>query len=338
MLTDEDKDKIIARLTAENAALRQRVSQLEEQVKRLEKQVRELLAKLAMNSSNSSKPPSSDGLKKPAPKSLREKTGRKVGGQHGHKGAGFPLPDKVNSVVPCLPEVCKRCANADFCQLQPQRVVETRSVVDVQIDVKRIDYEQVERSCPLMKETIQGVFPPWVRSGKQYGPGLLSLVMALTTDGAVSIDRTHTLFKAITGLSISTGTIATLIKNFSKDIQPVWEKIRDALLREDVVNCDETGLRVAGKLHLAHNVSTDKYTLQAVDEKRGEKAMRRIGFLPRYTGIIVHDGLSSYWQFHVEHGLCNAHILRELKWIQENYPEQRWAKRKSQTECASPFG
>jgi len=326
MLTDEDKDKIIARLTAENAALRQRVSQLEEQVKRLEEQVRELLAKLAMNSSNSSKPPSSDGLKKPAPKSLREKTGRKVGGQHGHKGAGFSLPDKVNSVVPCLPEVCKRCANADFCQVQPQRVVETRSVVDVQIDVKRIDYEQVERSCPLTKERIRGVFPPWVTSGKQYGPGLLSLVMALTTDGAVSIDRTHTLFKAITGLSISTGTIATLIKNFSKDIQPVWEKIRDALLREDVVNCDETGLRVAGKLHWAHNVSTDKYTLQAVDEKRGEKAMRRIGFLPRYTGIIVHDGLSSYWQFHVEHGLCNAHILRELKWIQENYPEQRWAK------------
>ena len=98
----------------------------------------------------------------------------------------------------------------------------------------------------------------------------------------MSIDRTHTLFKAITGLSISTGTIATLIKNFSKDIQHVWEKIRDALLREDVVNCDETGLRVAGKLHWAHNVSTDKYTLQAVDEKRGEKAMRRIGFLHRY--------------------------------------------------------
>jgi transposase len=75
-----------------------------------------------------------------------------------------------------------------------------------------------------------------------------------------------------------------------------------------------------------HNVSTDKYTLQAVDEKRGEEGMRRIGFLPRYSEIIVHDGLSSYWQFQVEHGLCNAYILRELKGIQENYPGQRWAK------------
>ena len=90
------------------------------------------------------------------------------------------------------------------------------------------------------------------------------------------------------------------------------------------MHCDETGLRVAGKQYWAHNVSTEKYTLQYVDEKRGEKAMRRMGFLSRYTGIIIHDCLSSYWQFQVEHGLCNAHILRELKGIQENYPEQRW--------------
>lgn len=97
-------------------------------------------------------------------------------------------------------------------------------------------------------------------------------------------------------------------------------------MAEPVVNCDETGLRVAGKLYWAHNVSTDKYTMQAVDEKRGEEAMRRIGFLPRYTGIVVHDGLSSYWKFQVGHGLCNAHILRELKGIEDNYSEQGWAK------------
>ena len=325
----ERLQKRIDELEAENAALRREnaeLSVLRQKIALLEGQINILIEKLNKNSSNSSKPPSSDGLKKPSPKSLREKTVRKVGGQRGHKGAGFSLPDKVDSVVPCLPEVCKGCANADFCQVQPQRVAETRSVVDVQVEVKRIDYEQVERSCPLMEETLQGVFPPWVTSGKQYGPGLLSLVMALTTDGAVSIDRTHSLLRALTGLSISTGTIARLIKSFSKDILAVWEKIRDALLCSDVVNCDETGLRVGGKLHWAHNVSTDKYTLQAVDEKRGEEAMRRIGFLPRYTGIIVHDGLSSYWQFQVEHGLCNAHILRELKGIEENYPEQRWAK------------
>lgn len=325
-LTEQEKDKIIEGLRAENAELRRLVAQLQEEIRVLREQNAALLARLSMNSRNSSKPPSSDGPKKPVPQSLREKSGRKVGGQPGHKGAGFSLPEKVNSVVQCLPTVCKMCEKADFCQLQPQRVLETRSVVDVQIDVKRIDYEQVERVCPVMKETLRGVFPAWVKSSKQYGPGLMSLVLALTTDGAVSIERTHLLLKALTKLSVSTGTIARLIKDFSSDILPVWEKIRDALLAEEVVNCDETGLRVAGKLYWAHNISTDKYTIQAVDEKRGEEAMRRIGFLPQYTGIIVHDGLSSYWQFQVEHGLCNAHILRELKGIQENYPEQGWAK------------
>ena len=313
-------------LEAENAALKEELSVLRQKIDFLEARIKSLTEMLKKNSSNSSKPPSSDGLKKPATKSLREKTGRKVGGQAGHKGSGFPLPDKVNSVVQCLPEACKMCEKADFCQLRPQRVLKTRSVVDVQIDVKRIDYEQVERVCPVLKETLEGAFPSWVTSSKQYGPGLLSLILALTTDGAVSIDRTHILLKALTDLSISTGTIATLIKKFSGSLAPIWEKIRDTLLAEPVVNCDETGLRVAGKQYWAHNVSTDKYTLQGIDEKRGEKAMRRIGFLPHYTGIIVHDGLSSYWQFQVEHGLCNAHILRELKGIQENYPEQRWAK------------
>lgn len=325
-LTEREKDKIIEQLRAENAELRQLVAQLQEQIRVLQEQNAELLARINMNSSNSSKPPSSDGMKKPAPKSLREKTGRKVGGQPGHKGAGFSLPEKVDSVVQCLPEACKTCERADFCQLQPQKVCETRSVVDVQIDVKRIDYERVERICPVLKEILHGEFPSCVTSSKQYGPGLQSLILALTTDGAVSIDRTHILLKALTNLSISTGTIARLIKKFSENIVPVCENIRDRLMGESVVNCDETGLRVAGKQQWAHNVSTDKYTLQAVDEKRGENAMRRIGFLPNYTGIIVHDGLSSYWQFQVEHGLCNAHILRELKGIQENYPEQRWAK------------
>ena len=107
--TEQEKDKIIEQLMAENAELRRVVAQLQEEIRVLREQNAELKARLNMNSSNSSKPPSTDGYRKPKPVSLREKSGKKPGGQKGHKGAGLELPKDTDKTIPCLPSVCEGC-------------------------------------------------------------------------------------------------------------------------------------------------------------------------------------------------------------------------------------
>ena len=98
-------------------------------------------------------------------------------------------------------------------------------------------------------------------------------------------------------------------------------------MESPVNNCDETGFRVEGKLFCLHSVCNAQFTYLNVQEKRGEIAMRKIGFLPEYTDIIVTDCLTAYWKFpKLRHAICNAHLLRELKGISENNPEQLWAK------------
>ena len=220
---------------------------LQEQIVALEAQVRELLARLNMNSTNSSKPPSSDGYKKKSKtKSLREKTGKKPGAQPGHDGSGFSLPPEPDEVVECLPTACHACPQADVCRMQTPKIVEKRSVVDVQLVTIRTDYYQVERECPLACRTLRGTFPVPVTSSKQYGPGIVGLAVALTTDGAVSIDRTQKLMHSLTGLSISTGAIAGMVDRFAARLEStgIVEDICDALMQKPFVNCDETSVQV----------------------------------------------------------------------------------------------
>lgn len=307
---------------------RELIVSLQEQIAALEAQIKELLARLNKDSTNSSKPPSSDAYKKKSKtKSLREKTGKKAGAQPGHAGAGFSLPPEPDEVIECLPAACHACPQADACRMQTPKIVEKRSIVDVQIVTIRTDYHQVERECPLACRILRGTFPVPVTSSKQYGPGIVGLAVALTTDGAVSIDRTQKLMHSMTGLSISTGAIAGMVDRFATILESsgIVEDIGDALMQKPVVKCDETGVRTAGRSYWLHSASTSDLTFQAVESSRGEEGMRRAGFLPFYPGTRIHDGWRAYWLFPGSHGLCNAHILREAKGIVENDPSQEWA-------------
>ena len=307
---------------------RELIVSLQEQNSTLQEQNKELLARLNMNSTNSSKPPSSDGLqKKSRTKSLREKTGRKPGAQPGHDGAGFSLPPEPDEVIECLPAACYACPQADACQMQTAKIVEKRSIVDMKLVTIRTDYYQVERECPLACRPLRGTFPVPVTSSKQYGPGIVGLAVALTTDGAVSIDRTQKLMHSLTGLSISTGAIAGMVDRFAARLEStgIVEDICDALMQKSVTNCDETSVQVDGKLYWLHSASTSDLTFQVVDSSRGEEGMRRAGFLPFYPGTKIHDGWKTYWLFPGRRGLCNAHLLREAKRIVENDPSQEWA-------------
>ena len=147
------RDKVIADLKAEN--------------EKLKAEIVELKAKLNANRRNSSKPPSSDGCKKLAPKSLRERSGKKQGGQEGHEGYGFKMLQKADFEVACLPGLCQNCAQRHECSFH---VRNRRNVIDVSVKLERTEYLQMEAVCPCKNnELLVGEFPADVKGSKQYG-------------------------------------------------------------------------------------------------------------------------------------------------------------------------
>ncbi len=178
-----------------------------------------------------------------------------------------------------------------------------------------------------MEEIISDKFPEGVNSSIQYGKGVEALAIALNTAGMVSVNRTHEIMNSLLGLPVSTGFIASTVRDFGNRISGIVKEIRAEQEKADVVNCDETGTRVEGTNYWVHSACNEKYTYLSVQRKRGSEGMTEAGFLPDYKGIIIHDCWSPYWSFqNVRHGLCCAHLLRELAGAIENAPEaSEWA-------------
>ena len=295
-------------------------------IKELEEKIKELEERLNKNSQNSSKPPSSDGYKKPRPVSNREKSGKKPGAQPGHKGSGFKLPDPdVIQDVAHIPEKCRSCPNFGKCEKVDTSPV--RNEVDVEIQVVLRRHYTESYACPMVGGIVlSGEFPEGINSSMQYGPGVKSLAATLNTEGMMSVQRTHDFLSAALGLPVSVGTISAMVHELAVQVRPAVQAIIQVLMCFPVNNADETGFRVEGAVYWLHSVCNALFTYLSIQRKRGEEGMRAIGFLPEYRGILVTDCLSSYWKFpQLSHAICNAHILRELKGIAENNPEQIWA-------------
>ena len=286
-------------------------------------QIAELTRRLNMNSTNSSKPSSTDGFKKKT-RSLRKPSGKKAGGQKGHKGTTLGLPCSPSETVTCHPQECVGCAFFDQCQ---GKKAERRYEIDALIQPKVLEYVQMEYLCPKSGQILRGEFPSHITATKQYGNQLRGMIVTLNAECAVSVSKIHHLLKALLNLPVSTGFICSAVKSYADTLRPAMESIRSNLLPLDIVHSDETGARTEGRLFWVHNASTELFTYQYVSKKRGKAGMEEGGFLSKYQGILIHDCWKAYWAFPArKHGLCLAHILRELQGILDNAPEQTWAQ------------
>ena len=315
----------------------QREKELTEQVEQLTNLVNELLEKLDAayakiaeleerlnkNSRNSSKPPSSDGYKKPSPKSLRKPSGKKQGGQPGHKGSTLNIAKEPTETVSHMPNECADCPRQAKCRKR-MCVAETRYVADAAVDITLTAHESLEIECPRSRERFRGPFPADVNAPVQYGENLNALVVAFNTVGAVSTNRVHELFGNVFGIPLSTGTVVKMVHNCAATVKPVMDGVRDKIAAGALAHFDETGGRVNQRLKWVHVASTDSETFLYLSEKRGSKGMDEGGVLPAFHGIAVHDCWAPYWKYDMEHGICCAHLLRELGGIKENHPEQKW--------------
>lgn len=286
--------------------------------------VAELKAQLNQNSKNSSKPPSSDGFKKPKPKSLRKPSNKSVGGQTGHEGSGLKIQSEPNETVVHEPNECAKCPNNKACNAC-KVINETRYEIDIQIDTITTAHQTVIVNCPQSEKVLSSCFPEHIKGTVQYGVNIEALAISLNTVGMVSINRTHEILSGVFGISISTGTISSMVSDCAKSVAPAVLGIKEAIKAEPIIHSDETGVDVDKKMAWAHVACTKKLTHIEVQENRGQKGMDAIGILKLFMGTVIHDCWAPYWGYAVRHGLCVAHLLRELVGVVDN-TGQSWAK------------
>jgi transposase len=278
------------------------------------------------NSTNSHKPPSTDGLRKPKTKSLREKTGRKTGGQLGHKGHALHHVSHPDSVIHHPVTTCDGCGES--LDHQPVVRVKARQVFDIPpIQLNVTQHETEVKKCTTCGTKTESFFPENVQHHVQYGPNVQSMVLYMMHYQLVPFARTKEFFQDFFNVSISEGTLWNINQKFDTYLTDTFEpQAKKQFLQAPVVHFDETGLRSEGKTQWLHTLSTDEVTLQYVHEKRGTGAMNEINLLPNFRGIAVHDCLASYFTYEkCEHAVCNAHILRDLKAVYEQ-TNQTWTQ------------
>ena len=303
----EELIALIAAQAAELSALRARLAELER--------------RLGLNSNNSGKPPSSDGLKKPPRvSSLRESSGKKTGGQKGHPGKTLRRTETPDATIDHFPAVCAACGAALTAETASDHVA--RQVFDLPEPQPLIvtEHRAHRCRCAACGAQTRAEFPEDVTAPVQYGKRIAAFVLYLLHYQLLPEKRLVWLMADLFGVHLVTATIARISQDCAQRFQGFADTVRDHVAAAPVKHMDETGFRIGGRTQWLHIASTVWLTFYRVSPRRGS-------LLANVTGIVVHDHWKPYYTLTgVLHALCNAHHLRELKALIEIEKED-WASK-----------
>jgi len=293
---------------------------------KLEVRIQALEDRLDKDSHNSSKPPSSDGLKKAVKSRKRHPSDKKVGGQAGHMGTRLEPVEKPDHVAIYSVQHCRVCAGT-LEDIAPKRLVK-RQVFDLPAEIKlEVTEHQAEvKFCPGCGAENMAEFPVGVTQPTQYGGRIGAQMVYFNQYHFIPMERTAEIMQDLYGQPVSNGSIPAFNTRMAEQVKPMYQAMREYLIKtEDPVHFDETGMKISGKLHWLHSASTNLATLCLIHPKRGTQAMDAMGILPKRTGWSVHDFWKSYLKYEqARHSLCNAHLIRELIFLLEQH-QQGWA-------------
>ena len=276
-----------------------------------------LVGRLNLNSSNSSKPPSSDPNRK---KIRKARGGKKVGGQKGRVGVTLQRVDDPDEI-----EVIK----LDRRKLPPERYkemgYESRQVFDIEISRVVTEYRAQILEDSKGKRFV-ATFPDDVAKAVQYGKGVKAHSVYMSQFQLIPYNRVQNYFKEQLQIPISDGSIYNFNREAYDLLGVFEEKTKSKLAESALLHVDETSINIGGDRHWLHCTSNKLWTYFFPHERRGAVATAAIGILPKFTGILCHDHWKPYYTYECSHSLCNAHHLRELTraWEQDS---QKWAKR-----------
>ena len=316
-LSHAQKDELIRMLWP----LQQQVQDLMAQMAAMQERITQLEGRLAKNSKNSSKPPSSDGLRKPAPKSLRKGGQNPNGGQPGHSGNTLRQSEQVDETL--IHQADTHCA---VCHLEmvDHAIAETRQVFELpELRMRTVAHQQMRSKCTCGAVHF-GAWPAGVNAPVQYGASVKAMAVHLNQHHLVPLARTAALMQDLYGVRLSQASIQSFAQEAALALRPTVAAIGQAVQAAGVVHADETGIRIKGKLHWLHCAVTNTLTWLAPHAKRGTVAFEGLGLLEGIKGVLVHDGLASYKGLDCTHSLCNAHHIRELVYIHEQENEKIW--------------
>jgi len=299
----------------------EQIAAQQEQITKLTARVKELEDRLAKNSQNSSKPPATDQVRKT--KSLRKAKGNKSGAQTGHEGKTLRKAEKPDQTI--IHKIAN-CCDCGF-NLQEQEVsqYDCRQVFDLPpIKLEVTEHQAEVKECPQCGKANSAEFPAGVTNIVQYGEGIKSLAAYLMEYQLLPYLRTVELMEDVFGQRVAEGTLYSALSECGEKLAPSEEIIKQGIEKAKVGHFDETGFYVGGKRFWLHVASTKTLTYYAHHNKRGQTAIDEIGILPNFNGRAIHDGYKSYLKYQCEHGLCNAHHLRELIFLAEQC-QQSWA-------------
>jgi transposase len=318
--TEEEIRAIVRQGEDEVVAL---VSELVQAIAILAKRVQELEDKQAKDSHNSSKPPSSDGMKKAKrTRSLRKPSGRKSGAQEGHPGYRLEMVEKPDKVERYPVERCAQC-QASLEKTTVKRI-ERRQEYELPSIRLLVTEHQVEvKCCPHCGNENRAEFPARITQPTQYGPDFKALLVYLNQKQFIPLERVAEFCVDVLDQAVGAGTIVEACQQASQAVEPVNQRTKQYLIETDeAVHFDETSLRVEQSNHWVHSAGTQRATNYHLDKKRGIVGIDNAGILPKRTGKCVHDDWAAYYTYqNAEHASCNTHHLREFAFLQERYPQ-----------------
>jgi transposase len=319
-------DEVVKLVQGLYAVIEKQQKQIEElttTVNKLQARVEELESRIKKDSHNSNKPPSSDGVRKRKESRSRRKSGRKQGGQNGHEGNQLKMTETPDTIVVHRLHRCRSCHGS----LKDTAVKghERRQVFDIPPVKLEVTEHRVEtKVCPHCGKVSKADYPDDVRRPAQYGSRIKGFTVYLNQYQLIPYERLVELLKDLFGVNISAGTVYNFNKQGYEILEPVEQTIKDQLRESPLLHADETGVSCGNSLQWLHVLATSHLTYYLVHAKRGKEATDAMGILPEYNGIVLHDFWKPYFRYGAGHALCNAHIIRELTFILEEY-RQKWA-------------
>ena len=303
-------------LLKENATLKAKVSYLEEKLCRYEH---------PKNSGNSSIPPSQDPFRAKRTESLREKSGKKPGGQQGHTGHSLEISDHPDEVIDHRSDYCSVCGQ-DLSSVETV-FVGKRQVIDIPPIVPRIIEHRIHsRQCSCGHCQVSD-YPVEAHSSVCYGTNLLGLTAYLHSRQYIPFERMREMYQDVFGLEISSGNLVNMVQRFAVKVGGLYEIIRERIAQSPVVGGDETGVCIGGKNHWGWTFQSPKATFIVIDDSRGKKVIDK-HFNTGFPGsTMVHDCWKPYFKVAAQsHQICTAHLLRELKYLDQFYNNE-WTKK-----------